>query len=151
MLAAALAAAAASALAACAANSGQGRAGGNRQTTAAALPVLRRDDALWLGRVSFGLDGASVAEYRRLGREQYLNSQLQARDSAVPAPIAAEIEALEVSHVDAARVMADVNAQRKTINAMPDGPDKDQARKALNERGNKLFQEAARRDLLRAV
>ena len=34
---------------------------------------------------------------------------------------------------------------------MPDGPDKDSARKALNERGNKLAYEAVRRELLRAV
>ena len=132
---AALAAMAATALAACAANSGQGRAGASPQAAAAALPVLRRDDALWLGRVTFGLDSASVAEYRRLGREQYLNRQLQPRDGALPAPIAAEIEALEVSHVDAARVMADVIAQRKAVNAMPDGPDKDQASKSAQRAG----------------
>ena len=34
---------------------------------------------------------------------------------------------------------------------MPDGADKEQARKALNDRGNKLAYEAIRRDLLRAV
>ena len=34
---------------------------------------------------------------------------------------------------------------------MPDGADKEQARKALNDRGNKLAYEAIRRNLLRAV
>jgi uncharacterized protein (DUF1800 family) len=34
---------------------------------------------------------------------------------------------------------------------MPDGPDKEQARKALNDRGNKLAYEAIRRELLQAV
>ncbi len=117
----------------------------------AALPVLRREDALWLERVDFGLDSASVAEYRQLGRQRYLERQLQPQDAALPAPIAAEIGALEVTHADPQAWLADINAQYKVINAMPDGPDKEAARKTLNDRGNRLAYEAVRRDLLRAV
>ncbi len=123
-----------------------------RQTAAtAALPVPHREDMLWLERVTFGLDSASVAEYRRLGRERFLDHQLNARDMALPAPITAQIIALEVSRADPQAWLADLNAQYKTINAMADGPDKDQARKTLNEHGNKLGYEAIRRELLRAV
>ncbi len=121
------------------------------RASAAALPVLHRDDALWLERVAIGLDSTSVADYRRLGRERYLERQLQPQDASLPAPIAAEIGALEVTHADPQRWLADLNAQNKVINAMPDGPDKEQARKTLNERGNRLAYEAVRRDLLRAV
>jgi uncharacterized protein (DUF1800 family) len=53
--------------------------------------------------------------------------------------------------LDPARSIADVNAEHKAINAMPDGPDKDAARKALNERGNRLAYEAVRSELLRAT
>jgi uncharacterized protein (DUF1800 family) len=119
--------------------------------TAAALPVLRREDILWLERVSFGLDTASEAEYRRLGRVAYLDRQLHPYAVSLPAPIATEIDALQVNHVDPAHLLAEVNAQYKTINAMPDGPDKEQARRTLNDQGNKLAYEAIRRDLLRAV
>jgi uncharacterized protein (DUF1800 family) len=119
--------------------------------TASALPILHREDTLWLERVMFGLDSAGVADYRRLGRERFLERQLNAADTALPGPIAAQIGALEVAHADPARWLAEVNAQYKTINAMPDGPDKEQARKALNDHGNKLAYEAVRRDLLRAV
>src|SRR5580692_11138380 len=118
---------------------------------AAALPVLHREDMLWLERVTFGLDSASVSDYRRLGRERFLDEQLDARTTAMPAPIAAQIAALEVTHADPVKWLAEVNAEYKTINASPDGPDKEQARKVLNERGNKLGYEAIRRDLLRAV
>ncbi len=121
------------------------------RATAAALPVLRREDALWLERVNFGLDSASVADYQRLGRVRYLERQLQPQDAALPAPIAAEIGALEVTHEDTQLWLADLNAQYKVINAMPDGPDKEAARKTLNDRGNRLGYEAVRRDLLRAV
>ena len=118
---------------------------------AEALPVLHREDTLWLARVAFGLDSASVAEYRRLGRNRFLEQQLEARDGALPAPIAAQINALEISHADPQKWLADVNARYKTINAMPDGPDKEQARKTLNDHGNTLAYEAIRRELLRAV
>jgi len=139
------------ALSACA-NHGDMRAG---SPTAAhggdALPVLHRDDMLWLQRVSFGLDSATVADFRRLGRERFLDEQLRAGDGALPPAVAAQIAAMDVSHVDPAALLADVKEQHKMINAMPDGPDREQARKALNERGNKLAYEAIRRHLLRAV
>jgi uncharacterized protein (DUF1800 family) len=119
--------------------------------TAAALPVLHRDDALWLERVTFGLDSAALAQYRELGRQRFLEHQLDARDPVLPAAIAAQIHALGVSGEDPVKYLADVNAQYKTLNAMADGPDKEQARKTLNEQGNKLGYEAIRRELLRAV
>jgi uncharacterized protein (DUF1800 family) len=126
-----------------------GAAGSAR--SAAALPVFHREDMLWLERVTFGLDSADLAEYQRLGRERFLDRQLDARDTALPAPIAAQIDALEVSHAEPAQWLAEVNSRYKAINAMPDGADRDQARKALNDQGNKLSYEAIRIELLRAV
>ena len=117
----------------------------------APLRGMRREDTLWLERASFGLDSASVESYRQLGRERFLERQLHPGEPALPAPIAAEIAALEVSHADPAKWLAEVNARYKLINAMPDGADKEQARKAINDRGNKLAYEGIRRDLLRAV
>src|ERR1700722_12228439 len=121
------------------------------RASAVPLHAMRRDDTLWLERTSFGLDSASVESYRQLGRERFLQRQLHPGAEELPAPIAADIAALEISHADPAKWLADVNAQYKLINAMPDGADKEQARKALNDRGNKLAYEAVRRDLLRAV
>jgi uncharacterized protein (DUF1800 family) len=117
----------------------------------AALPALHREDMLWLERTAFGLDTASVSDYRRLGRERYLERQLHPGEELLPAPVAAQIDALEVAHADPLSTLAELNAKYKAVNAMPDGPDKEQARKALNGRGDKLANEAIRRDLLRAV
>jgi len=150
-LGAALAALPAALLLACTGAAPRASAPDPAHAAAAALPVLHREDMLWLERVTFGLDSASVSDYRRLGRERFLDEQLDARDTALPAPIAAQIGALEVAHADPVKWLAEVNAQYKTINALPDGPDKEQARKVLNERGNKLGYQAIRRDLLRAV
>jgi uncharacterized protein (DUF1800 family) len=117
---------------------------------AAALPVFRREDMLWLDRVTFGIDSESVAELHRLGRARYLDRQLE-EQGAMPPAVAAELGALEVEHLDPARAIAEVNAQNKSLGAMPDGADKEAARKALNERGNKLAYEAIRGELLRAT
>ncbi|MGA2776684.1 MAG: DUF1800 domain-containing protein [Steroidobacteraceae bacterium] len=117
----------------------------------AALLVLHREDMLWLERVSFGLDSATVDEYRKLGRARFLERQLAASDHRLPASISAQIDAMEISHADPAVWITDVNTQYKDINAMADGPDREQARKALNDRGNKIAYEAIRRELLRAI
>ena len=116
----------------------------------AAMPALSRQDMLWLQRVSFGIDSSSVEELHRLGRARYLDRQLQGHES-LPAPVAAELAALEITHVDPVRTIAEVNAEHKANNAMSDGPDREAARKALNERGNQLAYEAVRSELLRAT
>jgi uncharacterized protein (DUF1800 family) len=138
-------------LAACAMRTDLSATPAGPHARAAPLTVLHRSDVLWLERTSFGLDTASVAEYLRLGREAFIDRQLHPHGMALPAPIAAEVSALEVTHADPVQLLSDVGAQNKVINAMPDGPDKEQARKALNDRGNKLAYEAIRRDLLRDV
>ena len=117
----------------------------------AALPVFHEQDMLWLRRVTFGLDSATLADYRQLGRERFLERQLRDPHAALPPPVAAAIADLEVSHANGAQLLAEVNARNKVINEMPNGADKDQARKALGERGNRLAYEAARRELLRAL
>ena len=115
------------------------------------LRTLHREDMLWLERTSFGLDTDSVADYRRLGREKFLDRQLHPAQMTLPAPIAAQIAALQITPADPMQSIAAINAQNKVINAMPGGSDKEQARKVLNDQGNKLAYEAIRRDLLRAV
>ena len=144
---AAFAATAAALLVACA--TGPTRSGDGSGTPLAA--VIRRGDVLWLERVGFGLDRASLAQYRALGRARFLDAQFAARDAPLPDSIAAQIDALEVTRLDPLRTLADLNAQNRAINALPDGPDKEQARKSLNEHGNQLAYQAIRRDLLRAL
>lgn len=117
----------------------------------AALPTLSRSDIEWLARVDFGIDSASVRQLRRLGRERYLDAQLAARDVALPAPISAEIDAMELTRVDPEHEIAAVNSERQRISSIPDDMGKEAAKKTLNERGNLLAYEAAKRDLLRAV
>jgi uncharacterized protein (DUF1800 family) len=113
-----------------------------RPNAAGALNVLHREDTLWLGRVTYGLTSGTLAAYQRLGREGYLDSQLRPHDAPLPPA---------VPSADPESILADVNAQYKAINAMADGADKEQARKTLNDRGNKLAYEAVHRQLLLAL
>ena len=118
---------------------------------AGALAALRRDDVVWLQRLTFGLDSRTLADYRRLGRERYLDQQLHPRDEALPEPLAAQLRALEVPQTDPAGRLGELHERRRSLNAMSEGSDQDQARKALNEEGNRLAYRAVRRQLLRAV
>jgi uncharacterized protein (DUF1800 family) len=136
-------------LCACAAQSPQ--PGGEAQpSTTVPMMALRHQDALWLERVSLGIDSAMLADYRRLGRSRWLEQQLDARNHELPASIAAQIASMESSS-DPAQLLADLQMRQKSINSMPDGAEKESARKALNDTGNRLAYAAVRRDLLRAL
>jgi uncharacterized protein (DUF1800 family) len=115
------------------------------------LPTLRRADVSWLERVTFGLDSQAVNDYRRLGRERYLEQQLRPPAEDLPAPIAAQVHALENSTVDAAATLKSLQERRKALNALPEGEEQEQARKALNDEGNRFAYQAMRLQLLRAI
>jgi uncharacterized protein (DUF1800 family) len=108
-------------------------------------------DAAWLERVTYGINSSTLTEDRRLGRRAFLDAALGDRDASLPPAAQAEIDALEVSHADPVRTLDAVNTEYKRINALADGPEKEQARKVLNDQGNRFAYEAARRHLLRAI
>jgi uncharacterized protein (DUF1800 family) len=115
------------------------------------LAPLRLADVSWLERATFGVNSESVADYRRLGRERYLEEQLRPPAETLPEPIAAQAQAIGASQLDAAQTLATLSARRKAIDALTDAAAKDQARKALNEDGNRAAYQAIRLQLLRAV
>ena len=106
---------------------------------------------MWLQRLTFGLDSRTVADYRRLGRERYLDEQLHPGREALPSPVASQVHELESSQIDPARTLKEVQERRHAIQAMSDDSEKQQARKSLNEDGNRRAYQAARLQLLRAV
>ena len=113
--------------------------------------ALQRADVLWLERVGFGVDSRELAAYRRFGRAQFLQQQLEAQQDDLPPAVAERIAALPVSQLDAARTLAAVRAQRRAIRTLGDTAARQQARRALNRQGNQLAAEAATRELLRAI
>jgi uncharacterized protein (DUF1800 family) len=112
---------------------------------------LSKEDVQWLDRVTYGPTAATIDEYLRLGRRRFLEEQLHPRDARLPGTISAQIDALEISHSDAAANLVLVSKEQQRINTLADDAAKQAARKTLNDHGNKLAYEAARREILRAL
>src|SRR5882757_9459044 len=117
----------------------------------AASSELSRQDIQWLDRVTYGPTTATVNEYEKAGRRRFLNEQLHPKDVRLPQPAAAQIAALEISHSNNAEVLTAVFKEQQRINALTDDAQKQTDRKTLNDKGNKLAYEAARREILRAL
>ena len=118
---------------------------------AASSPAgLSRGDLRWLSRVTFGIDNATIAEYKRLGREKFLDAQLHPPASD-PAELAAEIAAIPVTQQSAEKSVKATRAEQQRINALPTDEAKQQARMALNQAGNQVVYETAKRHLTRAL
>lgn len=118
---------------------------------ASAASPLSRQDILWLDRITYGPTTTVVEDYLKLGRRRFLNEQLHPSRSHLPATVSAQIAALEISHSDAAAVLAVVSKEQQRINSLPDDTAQEKARKAVQDRGNRLSYEAARREILRAL
>jgi uncharacterized protein (DUF1800 family) len=112
---------------------------------------LSRQDIQWLDRVTYGPDTATVNEYLKLGRRRFLNEQLHPGKVELPKEVVAEISALQISRQDGAELLAYVTRENQRINAITDDAQKQTERKPLNDKGNKLAYEAARREILRAL
>ena len=118
---------------------------------ASPLTTLRRQDALWLQRAGFGIDTQMVNDYRRLGRARWLDQQLEARNDLLPPAIAAQIQGMELSNTDALQLLVEARDRQKAVNDIPVGDERENARKVLNDRSNRLAYLSIRRELLRAV
>jgi uncharacterized protein (DUF1800 family) len=116
--------------------------------------VITSGDIIWLNRITYGATPATTASYLRLGRQRFLDRQLRAHGDALPDEVAAQVARLAISDEDAnvpeARLAA-VNAENQRINGLANEDEKQAARKTLNDEGNTLAYEAARRHVLRAV
>lgn len=112
---------------------------------------LNHSDTLWLQRVTFGLDTATITRFQALGRKRFLEEQFAARDVSLPTAVAAQIRDAIAMQGDPQTQLAAVNAENKRINALADGDAKQAARKALNDRGGQIEYQAVRAELLRAV
>ena len=112
---------------------------------------LKREDVLWLDRVTYGLDTATVARFRELGKGRFLDEQLAAKNDTLPPAIQAQIDGLSITKAPITKLLADESAAQQRIKTMSDDAAAQQARKERNEIGNQYAYEAARRHLLRAV
>jgi uncharacterized protein (DUF1800 family) len=118
--------------------------------TAAASPppLLTRTDVRWLDRVTFGINTPTVARYKQLGREKFLDEQLQA-SPVDPRALAAEIVAIPMMQEAAADRINANRAEQQRINTIANDDEKQKARNALNQAGNEVVYETMKRHLTR--
>ena len=119
--------------------------------SAQANPAPNHADLLWLNRITWGVNTASLAQFDRAGRKQFLDAQLAATDERLPAPIQAQIDAMPISHHSIQDDIASVVAARGAYKHDTDPQAKVAARKALRKQGRALAVQTQERELLRAI
>jgi len=112
---------------------------------------LSKDDVAWLNRVTFGVDSATVARYRELGRRRFLDEQLHPTSQGLPEAVRAQIAAYDVMKAPLPLRMAQLRQRYQYIKAMPDGDAKTEAKKAVQKEGSQYAEQAQAIELLRAV
>ena len=119
---------------------------------AATKTSFTADDIAWLRRDSFGLNTATVTQYRTLGRQALLTRQLNDQlGDTLPAPITAQIDGYEAFHIPLDQLLTSLQQQQQQLKTMPDGPEKQAATKAIQAHGNEVGLEAQQAALLHAI
>lgn len=112
---------------------------------------LSREDIAWLRRASFGIDSATLARYRALGRTRYLSQALADRDDTLPPAIAQLIARYPAISTPPQQLFEQFRETQKQIKAMPDGDAKVAAKKAAQKSGAALLRQAQQAELLHAI
>ncbi|SEA22081.1 DUF1800 domain-containing protein [Variovorax sp. YR216] len=131
-------------LGACVASAGQGSL--PKVTAPGEATQLR-----WLERVSWGADGASAQDLKRLGLPEWLREQLHPRPAALPPAAQAQIDAMTISRTPVEAIVTELRTQRRALNDLADEEQKKEARKTLQQDLTHLTREAQRRFVLRAL
>ena len=118
-------------------------------TAGASVPL---DDVALLDRLGFGATPTQARDITRLGRNAWLEQQLHPpRNAALPAAVQAQIADMTISRTPMAELVRNVDAQRKSADAVPDDEQKKTAQQAYQQELNRLTREASSRMLLRAL
>jgi uncharacterized protein (DUF1800 family) len=113
---------------------------------------LSAQDLALIERVTFGVDSRTLATYAGLGRAAFLNEQLRARAGDLPASVREEIQAAAGAlPADPGDRLSAVARENRRINALPQGAERDAARKALGDTTNRAAFAALDAHLLRAL
>ena len=120
-------------------------------TVVAKVDGLSVADIAWLRRDGFGLDSATLARYRELGRTRFLDEQRAGGDDTLPPQVAAQIPALPVVNTPLPALWADLRAHQKQFKDTPAGAAKDAAKKAIGKYRRDVYLQAAQAEMLHAV
>jgi uncharacterized protein (DUF1800 family) len=117
----------------------------------AAGKPLSEDDVHWLNRLTYGIDGPTVARYQAMGRKAFLDAQLRARDDDEPLQLRADLAHLDLLNQSLLQTLSDVDQENRRINGLGSDDEKQAARKVQNDMAGKMAYQASKRHLLRAL
>jgi uncharacterized protein (DUF1800 family) len=118
--------------------------------SAAGRPVSDQD-IRFLNRITYGVDSVTLAQYRAMGRQRFLESQLVPATDTLPASAQQVIDKMTITVRNAEELLSDAEIENRRINALPDGDLKGKARQAQQYEQERVAFEAVKRHLLRAV
>ncbi|RQP21412.1 DUF1800 domain-containing protein [Piscinibacter terrae] len=119
-----------------------------------AAPAQRAssDDVALLDRLSFGATPTSAAEMTRMGQQAWVERQLHpSHGAALPPAIQAQVGAMTISQTPLPDLVRNLDAQRKSADAIADDDQKKTAQQQYQQELNRLTREASSRMLLRAL
>ena len=112
---------------------------------------LTEEDVHWLNRITYGIDGPTVARYQALGRKAILEEQLRAGSESDPPQLTVALAQLDLLNEPLPQMLQDVDSENRRINTLPSEDDKQAARKQLNDTAGKIVYETTKRHLLRSL
>jgi uncharacterized protein (DUF1800 family) len=109
------------------------------------------EDALWLDRLSFGVNAEGLADLRRIGRKAWLADQLRpGAPDPLPQAVQTELAAMSITREPASQLLEDLLEKRAAFKAAG-AASEPMLRRDMRRSVTELKDEAARRTLLRAV
>jgi uncharacterized protein (DUF1800 family) len=118
---------------------------------AAPLVPLSQSDLQWLDHITFGIDSATVARYRQLGRTKFLDEQLRA-PAADPDGLSETFATFSITRKTAEQLVRAARDEQQRISALKTTEEeKLPLRTAINQAGNQAVYEAMKRQLMRAL
>jgi len=112
-------------------------------------PVGAKSDVEWVDRLTWGADTASVATFRRQGREAFLATQLRPGPAALPSVIDTQISLFKVAQQSMLQLVVASEVQRKAADGIADDEQKKAAQQEYQKGLTALANEAATRSILR--
>lgn len=115
-----------------------------------AMAALSAEDLAWIDRVTYGVNKQTAQEYEKLGREKFLQKQLNAPANA---KLDKDIEIdLKRGYQSQQDMMEDVSKRRRDYRRkVKDEKKRSQFNTILRREGNKVVAVAERRHLMRAI
>lgn len=108
---------------------------------------LNAEDIAWLNRVTYAVNNQSLKDYEKLGRDAYLQQQLNAKTAALPPEVSKIFDDEFVSFDDRMGEILDLRDERKKAK----GQDKATLVKEIVSSGKDSVYQAQARQLMRAI